>query len=201
MKAKLNFIANILKLVSCILIGIFVPVGFGWKLLCMFAANISIEVVNVLVCSGASYIQIKRKHRHNLKGLARKYEKETGISHIEPVSKHKRERIQKQYQKQISSGTQSKTMDNVPVETDSYVGVSLTQIVNMLDIVKMDSSVLSKIDKLYAEVDGISQRIMVTTNKQELMQLKQKLIPLQFELQDMLVSYIGQEHKSPKKKV
>lgn len=182
---------------SCILIGIFAPVGFGWKLLCMFAANIAIEVVNV----GVSYIQIERKHKQNLKRLARKYEEEMGIPHIQPVSKHESKQIQKHYQGKICNSIQAKTIDGFSVETEFYAEVNLNQLVNMLDIVKIDSSTLSKIGKLYAEVDEISKHIMITTNKQELMKLKQKLILLQFELQDTLSSYIEQEHKSPKKKV
>lgn len=166
----LEMLGHIAELVSCILIGCFASGSIWIKILYMI---LDISCVEIGIRSIYNVLKQKskiKKMRQNLQSIDA-YRKKDIHDNICNVT----------YAKELES-------DHI-VEVDTCIEYSDTQINSALTSSDIHLEDYTFIMLYQIEQNRLKDAIAVTTNKEKLRELKQELIKVQFQLQDVLARY------------
>ncbi len=168
----LEMLGPIAKLVSCILIGVFVSGSIWIKILYMILANVAIICVEVGI-GKIHDLKQRLKNKKEFQNLQNTdgYQQDNIRDIVRDVT----------YAKELES--------NHIIEVDTCIEYSDTQINSVLTSSDIQLEDYTFIMLYQIEQNQLKDAIAVTTNKEKLRELKQELIKVQFQLQDVLARY------------
>lgn len=158
----LGMLDPILKLIACILIGIFVPGSLWLEIVYMVGANAGVSLAGL----GVKKIHTTFKKRFKRKNINEE---------------------QQNFDQNVIYASTSDGDNQVKVET--CVEYSSQQIDEILDDNEVSEQDRPQILSLKSEKECLQEQITFSKNKEELRLLKQSLILIEFTLQDLLENY------------